>query len=383
VASIHKDPRGKSPFWYCAFIGGDGRRKLRSTKETDRTAARKICYKWAEAAEKARRHELTAAQSRKVLSELTLLSSGEQMEFHSVEGWLTDWLASKAGSTAKATLTKYRQVLGSFLDHLAERATSPLASVSPADIATFRDALRSEGRKPETANLAKNVLNGPFEAARRQGVISFNPVGAVDNLRIRPPDASGGREAFSHEEVSRLVAQATGAWRGAILLAATSGLRLSDIASLQWGSVDMVAGMLRVATGKTGAVVVLPIHPDFAQWLASRQRGIERAKVFPELAEDHVDGARGLSNQFTLIVKKAGILRRVTPGAGKGRTTTSKTFHSLRHAFISQLANNDVAPDIRQRLVGHADSKVHAGYSHHELATLRSAIEKLPSLKAP
>jgi hypothetical protein len=37
----------------------------------------------------------------------------------------------------------------------------------------------------------------------------------------------------------------------------------------------------------------------------------------------------------------------------------------------------------RQRLVGHADSKVHAGYSHHELATLRSAIEKLPSLKAP
>ena len=369
MASIHKDPRGKSPFWHCAFIGGDGRRKLRSTKETDRTAARKICYKWAEAAEKARRHELTAAQSRKVLSELTLLSSGEQMEFHSVEGWLTDWLASKTGSTAKATLKKYRQVLGSFLDHLAERATSPLASVSPADIATFRDALRSEGRKPETANW--------------QGVISFNPVAAVDNLRTRTPEASGGREAFSPEEVSRLVAQATGAWRGAILLAATSGLRLSDIASLQWGSVDMVAGILRVATGKTGAVVVLPIHPDFAQWLASRQRGIERAKVFPELAGDHVDGARGLSNQFALIVEKAGILRRVTPGAGKGRTTTSKTFHSLRHAFISQLANNDVAPEIRQRLVGHADSKVHAGYSHHELATLRSAIEKLPSLKAP
>ena len=383
MASIHKDPRGKSPFWSCAFIGGDGRRKLRSTKETDRTAARKICYKWAEAAEKARRHELTAAQSRKVLSELTLLSSGEQMEFHSVEGWLTDWLASKTGSTAKSTLKKYRQVLGSFLDHLAERATSPLASVSPADIATFRDALRSEGRKPETANLAKNVLNGPFEAARRQGVISFNPVAAVDNLRTRTPDASGGREAFSHEEVSRLVAQATGAWRGAILLAATSGLRLSDIASLQWGSVDMVAGILRVATGKTGAVVVLPIHPDFAQWLASRQRGIERAKVFPELAGDHVDGARGLSNQFALIVEKAGILRRVTPGAGKGRTTTSKTFHSLRHAFISQLANNGVAPEIRQRLVGHADSKVHAGYTHHELATLRSVIEKLPSLRAP
>ena len=171
----------KEPVWVLCFHWRRWEAQTRRfPKETDRTAARKICYKWAEAAEKARRHELTAAQSRKVLSELTLLSSGEQMEFHSVEGWLTDWLASKAGSTAKATLTKYRQVLGSFLDHLAERATSPLASVSPADIATFRDALRSEGRKPETANLAKNVLNGPFEAARRQGVISFNPVAAVE-----------------------------------------------------------------------------------------------------------------------------------------------------------------------------------------------------------
>jgi hypothetical protein len=99
--------------------------------------------------------------------------SGEQMEFHSVEGWLKDWLAGKAGSTAKATFTKYEQTCGRFLAFLGPRAGASIGSVSLADITRFRDKLRSEGRKPDTANLTKNVLNIAFEKARRQGVISF------------------------------------------------------------------------------------------------------------------------------------------------------------------------------------------------------------------
>ena len=70
MSSIHKDPRGKSPFWYCAFTGADGRRMLRTTRERDRTAARKICSKWEDAGAQARRKELTAAQARKVIAEI-------------------------------------------------------------------------------------------------------------------------------------------------------------------------------------------------------------------------------------------------------------------------------------------------------------------------
>ena len=66
---------------------------------------------------------------------------------------------------------------------------------------------------------------------------------------------------------------------------------------------------------------------------------------------------------------------------GKGRATNSKTFHALRHTFISSLANAGVPPDIRQKLAGHADPKVHESYTHHEMETLRGAIAMLPSLK--
>ena len=84
MASIHKDPRGKSPFWYCAFYGADGRRMFRSTKETDRRKAFKICLAWEGAAAKARRKELTAAQARKVIAEMVAISSGETMSFQTV-----------------------------------------------------------------------------------------------------------------------------------------------------------------------------------------------------------------------------------------------------------------------------------------------------------
>jgi site-specific recombinase XerC len=205
VASVHKHPRGKSRFWYCAFTGGDGRRQFRSTKQTDRTKARKVCDAWADAAEKARRGELTATASRKILAELVAISSGETLELHSTESWLRDWVASKEGSTAETTLKKYRQTCTAFVDHLGPRAGASLGSVSPSDITKFRDRLLAEGRKAKTVNLAKDVLNIPFEAARRQGVIAFNPVAAVRNLRTGRGEARSKREAFSHEEIAKLV----------------------------------------------------------------------------------------------------------------------------------------------------------------------------------
>ena len=193
----------------------------------------------------------------------------------------------------------------------------------------------------------------PFEAARKLGYIPVNPVAAVDPLRDRAGKAAG-REPFILEEIARLVQTAQGDWRGAILLGATSGLRLGDVVNLRWESVDLDANLLRIATEKTGTTVVLPIHPDFAQWLVGRPRGIGKAPVFPDLAGKRIGGCRGLSAQFREIVEKAGITGRVVTREGKGRATNSKTFHGLRHTFISQLANAGVSSDIRQKLAGHS-----------------------------
>jgi integrase len=81
-------------------------------------------------------------------------------------------------------------------------------------------------------------------------------------------------------------------------------------------------------------------------------------------------------------MRKSGIVSKSAEAKGKaGRTRLKKTFHSLRHTFISNLANAGVHADIRQKLAGHADERVHQNYTHHEIETLRGAIEKIPSLQ--
>jgi integrase len=380
MASIHKDPRGKSPFWYCAFYGADGRRMFRSTKATDRKTALKICLAWESASTKARRKELTAAQARKVLAEMVAFSSGETLSFHSARSWLNDWLRNKTGAISEITLGRYQQVVRDFLTHIGRRAEASIAAVSPGDIIAFRNRLRAEGLSVATCNSIRSMLNAPFESAHKLGFIPINPVAAVEPLKERT--VKPGRDPFTAEEAARLVEAAEGDWRGAVLLGATSGLRLSDVANLCWESVDMDAGLLRIDTRKTGKSVILPMHSDFAAWLSGRPRGIGKAPVFPELAGKLIAGRRGLSVQFRDIARKAGVTGRVVTREGKGRTTNSKTFHALRHSFISALANAGVASEIRQKLAGHSDSKVHANYTHHEVQTLRGAIDKLPSFKA-
>ena len=114
-------------------------------------------------------------------------------------------------------MERYRQVIRDFLAHLGPRAKASIASISPGDLINFRDKLRGEGRSAYTCNtVVKRVLNIPFEAARKLGFITVNPVTAVDSLRDR--GAKLGREPFTSAELVRLLEVAEGDWRGAILL---------------------------------------------------------------------------------------------------------------------------------------------------------------------
>ena len=250
-------------------------------------------------------------------------------------------------------MLRYSQVVRDFLAYLGPRAKASLGSISPGDLIGFRDKLRAEGRSASTCNMVvKKVLSVPFEAARKLGFIPTNPVAAVDSLRVSSADRLGGREPFTAAEMAALLACAQGDWHGAILLGFTSGLRLGDVANLCWEAVDLDERLIRVTTGKTGAVLVLPIHADFADWLTGRPRGIGKAPVFVKLAGKRISGDGGLSAQFRRVAAAAGVTGRVVTREGKGRATNSKTFHALRHSFVSALANANVAGDIRQRLVG-------------------------------
>lgn len=380
MPSIFKRP--ESPYYFCSYRAADGRWLKKSTKRKKRSDALNVCMAWENAAELARDRNLTAAQARKVLADMVKHSTGESLMAYTLEDWLTEWESNKTGGAAASTMLRYRQVMREFKAHLGDRAKAPLTSITPGDITKFRDNLRKGGRAISTVNTAvKKVLSVPFESARKLGYIPTNPVSGVDHLKDGGKTRISIREPFTADEVKSLVRHAKGDWKGAIILSATTGLRLGDVVSLKWENIDMKNGFIRIETQKTGEAVELPVHGDFSSFLKTQEQGIGKAPVFPTLSKTKVNGRSGLSLLFRDIMQKAKIKERVATKSGEaGRTRYSKGFHGLRHTFISTLANLGVAQEVRQKLTAHSDDTVHKAYSHLERETFKTAVDKIPSV---
>jgi len=339
---------------------------------------------WEKAAAQARDRNLTAAQARKVLAEMVQHSTGESLTSYTFESWVKEWLVNKTASASPATMLRYKQVTRDFMETIGSRAQAPITSITKGDIIKFRDELRAGGRAVSTVNLnIKKVLSVPFEAARKSGIITVNPIFGVDSLKEegQRKKLRSIKEPFAAGEVAALVQHSEGEWKGAIILGATTGLRLGDVVSLKWENIDRKAGFISVETIKTGESLTLPIHSDFEVWLTKQTEGIGKAPVFPTLIARKINGRAGLSRQFRGIMEKAKIKEKAIEATGDaGRTRFSKGFHSLRHSFASVLANKNVSAEVRQRLTGHKDDETHQGYTTIELKTRKAAVKKIPSV---
>jgi integrase len=143
-----------------------------------------------------------------------------------------------------------------------------------------------------------------------------------------------------------------------------------------------VGNLFRV--GKTKQRIKLPMHEALHEFMLELQApDTGKAFLFPTLAGKNTGGKSGLSMAFKRIMDKArvqGEVVRERPGK-KGRSVNSLSFHSFRHTLTSIMANAGVPVEVRQKFTGHASPEMNQPYTHHEIATLRAAVEKLPMLR--
>jgi integrase len=373
MASLHKDPRGKSPFWYVAYVAPNGRRAFKSTKERDRKKAAEIARALEKASEQARGSELTEARVRKLLDDV-LESVGEgPVRSVSVRSFATTWLTNKQPSVRPNVLRLYRRALERFCDCLGAKADKNLASLTPSDIAAFQVARTSEVASG-TALLDLKTVRSVLDNARRQGLIPSNPAEAID-LPVNRPNT---REVFTPDELRALLSAASGEWRTLILCGYFLGGRLGDMAALRWEDLDLTTNVVRFTQGKTGGRIEIPLHAELADHLLAIA-GDQGGHLCPTLAQTRLNGRCGLSSRFAGLMESAGCSR------GQVQSTKNsfarKSFDSLRHSFTSALTNAGVAPELRMKLTGHLSMSAHTKYTHFELLPLRQAIESLPRLE--
>jgi integrase len=381
MASLHRHSSGRSPFYFCKFRGPDGRVVVKSTKESNLIKAGEICGKWERAAQQAAKGALTEAQARKVIGEIYEVSTGTVLKIAVVDEWMHQWLVAKEATRAPGTVARYRKTIERFLKYLGPKARGNLANVTMIDVQKFRDVEIKEGVSAASADLTVKTLRIPFGLARRQELIDANPAAGVELLQ----KDGETRDYFTKEQIKAIIGVAEDEWKGVIRVGFYTGARLGNCARLRWSEIDWPKSVIvykqeKYKRGTKRVPVVCPIHPSLLEDLQVRLQNHGRSEfVFPRLSGKSISGKAGLSAQFESIIRKAGI--EIPLGAkkrGRGRRFHKLGYHSLKHSFVSNLANKQVPQEIRKLLVGHKSDSVNDIYTHLDLAALIAAIGHLP-----
>jgi integrase len=153
----------------------------------------------------------------------------------------------------------------------------------------------------------------------------------------------------SAAEVAAIVANAPSRWRLAIRVLEQTGMRVGELAALEWGDVDRAELRLRIRTGKTNAARRwVPV----AEWLMeeieatcpSDDRTATR-RVFPG------SGRQTIGNAMRNACKSAGI--------------AAYSPHDLRHRYISVKIREGVPVTVIAAHVGHSRKSLTLDtYSH-------------------
>jgi integrase len=377
MASLHRDPRGRSPYFYAAFGLPNGKRAFRSTKQKTYKQAMRVALEWEKASELAGKGELTESASRKVLDLIRESVGDSELRTMTVREFFKNWLDGKKLSQKQSTGERYEKPLTEFLSGLGARADKSLGHLVPQDIERFRDTRTSAGVSLSTVSFDMQIIRSVLATATKQGLILSNPALTIDLPRVKRQK----RDVFSPADIRALLAEADQDWKTAILIGFYVGARLSDAVSMTWEQVDLSEGLISYIQGKTGQRVEVPLHPELKKHL-HKIAGDNPGSLCPSLAGQLTNGRRGLSTQFSDLMAKAGIDQRQVQSSRK-RKFSALSFHSLRHSFASGLANARISSDVRMKLTGHKSADVHQRYTHLQLKGLRQAIAALPRLPGP
>lgn len=220
-----------------------------------------------------------------------------------------------------------------------------------------------------TINTVRAAMSVVCKRAVRDRLLTANPVSLAD----RPKSTKRTKERYvpTDAEVARILEKSESTiWALPVLLSATTGCRRSEICGLQWGDVDLDAGLIRIERGlhwvpvgegkrelrtqppkseRSQRVVTLP---GFVcdRLRAHRKDQLERRLAAGEVWQegdwvlDRGDGrpidVDSYAKAFVRIAVEAGV-----PQA---------TLHSLRHAFATSMVDV-VNAKVLQSLIGHSD----------------------------
>lgn len=176
--------------------------------------------------------------------------------------------------------------------------------------------------------------------------------------KVKPGKATNERAHWTNGEVVRLMEAASGSLLRAVRIAAYTGARQEEISGLIY---DAEKDHIVVVDSKTDAgrrrfPCPDEIRPDVIEWVKAPMKKQAIADGFLRL--------------------RSGVVEQIITIDGR---PYQRTFHSLRHTFITKLVEAEVSEPVIQRIVGHARKGVTQGVYAKVVdpETLRNHINKV------
>lgn len=291
------------------------------------------------------------------------------------------FLASETRRRPRAnTLHQYEIQWGMFVEWL-KGAYPEVVKVEAvnADIAAAFIRQMSATRTANTANKYRGLLAMVWNRLKAdKHITAENPWEKI----ARREQQDEGRRELTIVELRRVCRKAKGELRALMAIGIYTGLRLGDAATLRWGEVDLVRGIIRRVPSKSrkGRLLTIPIHPALRAVLMEIPDEKRGDYVMPEIARDYARQIPLVTGRVQALFKSCKIktLRnRKGPGA---RRVIDAGYHSLRHAFVSMCAESRVPLSVVQGLIGHTTAGMTEKYFHLSAGAAAAAIDSLPAL---
>jgi len=209
-----------------------------------------------------------------------------------------------------------------------------------------------------TVNAFHKTLKSVFAKLKEDSGIIYNPFDfdMLDN-------DSESREAFTPEELSLIGENLNEFVKPIFIFGICSGLSKGDICNLKWNAIQ--DGWIITKRRKTGSSLEIPILPPLAVYLAEqRNKTGNNEYILPEHASMYESNPSGISYRVKIFLEDLGIVT-TRKGSVRGRASSIKDIHSLRHTFAYMAGCYQIPLPIVQSILGHMSSEMTKHYQAH------------------
>ena len=269
------------------------------------------------------------------------------------------------------TLAAYRRDLHSFAVWLSKNNLD-LLQVSSADIQGFIAFRGKNGVKASSLARLVSSMRRFYRYQLREGRIEEDPSALIDSPKL----AKTLPDTLSESQIDALLEapdtnDPIGLRDRAMLeLLYATGLRVSELVSLEHSQMGLQQGVVRVL-GKGNKERLVPMGDIAVDWVTQYKLDARPDIMAGKGVSDSLfvtrRGSAMTRQAFWYLIKRyaleVGISQKISP-------------HTLRHAFATHLLNHGADLRVVQLLLGHSDLSTTQIYTHVAKARLQSLHQK-------